>query len=94
MLKHQIGRTWYSTEDKTDEAEVNNRNTNGAEDLTEDVETETENREVHKERITEQEAYSEDSCNETEFKEMRFQIFDLEKYGFQYNNMEEWTDLK
>ena len=33
-------------------------------------------------------------CNQTEFKEKRFEIFDLEKYGFQYNNMEHWTDLK
>jgi hypothetical protein len=33
-------------------------------------------------------------CNASNFKEEAFEIFDLMKYGFQYNNMEDWTIVR
>ena len=32
--------------------------------------------------------------NQTAFVEETFEVFDLLKYGFQYNNMEDWTEIR
>jgi hypothetical protein len=100
---HQFNRTWYSTEDRTDEESRINRR---KEEKTDGTEKQTGNRETEEqtedkgtettEGIDEEEPHVEESkiCNATEFKELRYEVFDLQKYGFQYNNMEQWTNLR